>query len=62
MSFEAKYPGWCGACGERINKDDWAKYVEDSLVHADCEDAQPERKAEVCDTCWLTKPCDCEAS
>lgn len=59
-TFQAKYGGNCGACGERIHKDDWAKYMEDNLVHADCEDVQPERKAEVCISCWLTKPCECD--
>ena len=61
-TFEAKYSGTCDACMERIRIGDLATYAEDNTVHADCEDSfQPERQAEVCSTCWLTKPCDCEA-
>ena len=61
MSFEAKYGGICGECEERIHVGDLAKYGEDFIMHDDCEDSvQPERKAEVCTSCWLTKPCDCE--
>lgn len=60
MSFQAKYGGNCGACGERIHVGDLATYSDDVVVHADCEDSQPERKVEVCTICWLTKPCECD--
>jgi hypothetical protein len=64
MSFEAKYQGWCADCDDRIHVGDVVTYTDDTgtLVHMDCEGlAEPERKVEVCDKCWLTKPCDCEA-
>ena len=60
--FEARYPGTCGTCEDRIHVGDMITYSdEDAVVHVDCESsARPERKAEVCTVCWLTKPCDCE--
>lgn len=61
-TFEARYAGKCGGCGERIKEGDLVGYDDsDVLVHADCADAAPvERPAVVCHQCWLTKPCDCE--
>lgn len=65
MSFEAKYPGVCSACEERINVGDevaWA-YGEDNehvVIHDECH-ALPERKAAVvCTTCFIEKPCTCD--
>lgn len=61
MSFEAKYEGWCGGCDGRIHPGDIATYVDDEIAHLDCETGTaPLRPAEVCNQCWLTKPCDCE--
>ncbi|WNT44944.1 hypothetical protein SEA_ABBYDAISY_49 [Arthrobacter phage AbbyDaisy] len=61
MSFEAKYNGTCSECEDRIHVGDIVTYVDDSLMHEDCNaSARPERTAEVCTRCWLTKPCDCE--
>jgi len=58
--FEAKYGGTCGDCDERIRVGELATYDEDVLVHAECEAAtRMVRKADVCGTCWLVKPCDC---
>lgn len=63
MNFEAKYPGTCAGCYERISIGDLCTYAEDSLVHWDCDGAIPiERPVTVCDRCWLTKPCDCDAA
>jgi len=61
-TFEAKYGGYCCLCDERVHVGDIATYaLDDVVVHADCEgSARPERKAEVCTQCWLTKPCGCE--
>jgi hypothetical protein len=62
MSFEAKYHGRCAACEERIIPGDHVRYSDgDEIIHNRCEEsAQNERPVEVCGTCWLTKPCDCE--
>ena len=61
MSFEARYGGTCSACGERIHIGDTATYVDDSIVHVDCDAvAVPEKTPEICGTCWLTKPCGCD--
>jgi hypothetical protein len=61
--FEARFGGLCCSCDERIHIGDLATYaLDDVVVHADCsESARPERTAEVCAECWLTKPCECEA-
>lgn len=60
--FEARYGGTCGECDGRIIPGEHVTYSDDdALIHVACEDsAQPERPAEVCSTCWLTKPCDCD--
>lgn len=61
MSFPARYPGRCAAaCGHPIEPGDDVQYVDDQLVHANCQPPAPERPAVVCTTCWLTTPCDCE--
>lgn len=60
-TFEARYPGKCAGCGERIDEGDSIGYHEDAAVHADCAGAAViERPVVVCHQCWLTKPCDCE--
>lgn len=59
--FEAKYGGTCGSCDERIRVGELVTYDEDVLVHAECEAAaRMVRNQDVCGTCWLVKPCDCE--
>lgn len=59
--FEAKYGGSCGACDERIRMGELVTYADDNLVHAECEAAaRIVRKADVCGTCWLVRPCGCE--
>lgn len=38
MTFNAKYPGRCGDCGERFDVGDFIKYNGPGLlVHSDCE-------------------------
>jgi len=57
------YGGRCAAeCGEQIRPGDDVVYVEDELVHVDCEERalRPAREVEVCTSCWLQKPCPCE--
>lgn len=61
MSFLAKYSGTCSECEERISPGDEVHYVEDQIAHVRCESFEHlDRPVEVCDSCWLTKPCDCE--
>lgn len=66
VSFEAKYNGICGSCTERIREGDQVRYVEDDLVHVVCElvvsEVDRDAKREVCQNCWLLKPCDCEVA
>ena len=60
-TFFARFPGVCDACGGPIEKGSEVAYAgEKVLVHATCPEEVPERQAPICDTCHLTKPCDCE--
>lgn len=57
-AFEAQYTGACARCRGDIDVGDLVRYVDDELVHFRHD---PKRKPDViCDTCWLTKPCDCD--
>ena len=64
MSFEAKYPGMCDGCGERIVVGDGCEYDDrNNVLHLDCDgDYPPERVEVVCTECWIIKPCDCDYS
>jgi hypothetical protein len=35
--FEAKYPGWCICCEDRINEGDNVHYQDDTIVHDGCQ-------------------------
>jgi hypothetical protein len=61
-AFKAKYAGRCAAVGDTILPGDLVVYVDDDLVHLDCEEqGLTERpSAVVCTTCWIEKPCPCE--
>lgn len=58
--FSAKYSGRCARCPHRIEPGDDVVYVDDELVHLECEDTPPtrERTAVVCPKCWLEQPCE----
>ena len=75
MSFEAKYEGRCADCGERIHVGDLIRFDAPEIdvealvaryVHVDCDasvsetDLDRDAKREVCQKCWLLKPCECE--
>lgn len=49
--FEARYPGRCGVCDERINVDDLATFVEDEIAHATCP--TPVALADPCSRCFM---------
>lgn len=69
-AFVAKYRGNCAAeCGEEIVPGDRVVYVDDELVHEECETdglIRAERRhgstreAIVCGVCFLVKPCPCD--
>lgn len=61
-TFRARYPGLCASCDERIEPGDEVVYVDDAVVHAACEAHRPapERPPDICPTCHLTRPCDCD--
>jgi hypothetical protein len=65
-SFEARYGGRCAECDEAIKPGQICNYVDDDMVHVDCESAiTPEKPAEVCSECWMAKSvtgeCGCAA-
>lgn len=58
--FQAKYPGRCADCGERIEAGDAVRYVDDELVHDACTaTSPPPRTPPVCATCWLAHAGEC---
>jgi hypothetical protein len=59
--FEAKYPGPCADCDERIKPGQLVYFAEDGVAHVDCEEIiPPERPTVTCTECWLIKPCRCD--
>ena len=58
-TFTARFPGECGACGERVRIGDQMTYAESVAVHIDCDDVVPERPVTICPMCYMTT-CDCE--
>lgn len=64
MSFEAKYHGRCSDCGERIEPGERVRYEDDELVHDECDGdlSVEDRPLDVCPTCWLVRPCECEVA
>lgn len=63
MAFQAKYPGQCAACGERIHLADYVRYEDDLLVHDDCPDTVdpdlPGRQERKCPDCYTTHAGEC---
>lgn len=61
-AFEARYGGRCGGCDDRIRPGQLVVFVDDELVHLDCEEAalRVRPAAVVCTECWLERPCPCE--
>lgn len=56
MTFEAKYPGYCGACDEKIAPGEVCAYSETVVVHEDCAPAiaRAERaKRPICARCFM---------
>lgn len=65
IPFKARYFGRCAACDEQINPGESVEYDDDDeLVHRECRWVVPvtagDKRAPVCTTCWLTKPCGCD--
>ncbi|MBC7308266.1 MAG: hypothetical protein H5T80_15350 [Dietzia sp.] len=65
-AFTALYRSQCAVCDETILPGHDVTWVDDDLVHLECADIarvahhRTERPVPVCETCHLTKPCDCE--
>jgi hypothetical protein len=57
--FEAKYSGTCGRCEGRINVGDQVMYEDDVIVHIFCEETERPAR-EVCTSCFIEKPCECD--
>ena len=59
--FAARFPGWCGSCGEAVREGQLVYYAAGDLLHADCASCAPVKwSAVICPTCHLTQPCGCE--
>jgi hypothetical protein len=62
MSFQAKYPGRCGSCDERIDVGDEVRYDDDELVHDRCKALAADEQGDltkVCPDCWLLHSGEC---
>ena len=63
MSFQAKYPGRCAACDERIYEGNWVRYEDDFLVHDDCDEVPerdaPQRNKRKCPDCYMIHAGEC---
>jgi hypothetical protein len=56
MSFEAKYPGGCAACGEEVRGTMVTFDATRSLVHDVCPEALPAKPLKVCPGCNMALP------
>lgn len=57
-SFPAQYDGVCSSCYLAYKVGDTIRYNPDGeLVHN--RHKKNEKTEEICDRCWLVKPCDC---
>lgn len=54
MVFTAEYSGTCEDCGQELKGMQVTYVGQGNLVHIRCP------RVEVCQKCFLTKPCDCE--
>lgn len=60
-TFTARYHSTCSACEGHISPGDTARWLDDEVVHALCDDTAPHATpAEVCTDCWMAKPCWCD--
>jgi len=65
VKFAAKYSGQCAGGCDGIEPGDEVEFVDDVLMHTDCENSEglraesPDRKTETCPECWVIKPCGC---
>lgn len=50
----------CPRCFTTISKGDRVRYNDEGLV-VHVSHKQKEVKYDICDRCWLAKPCDCES-
>lgn len=56
-TFEARYPGVCPNCEERIKPGDPIVDSEDGYVHDDCQTVLPSKSP--CQRCWLVHAGEC---
>ncbi|WP_243063214.1 DUF2175 domain-containing protein [Humibacter sp. RRB41] len=61
-AFQARYGGKCGGCGAEVMPGQLVVFVDDEVVHLECEPwaLRNAEAADVCQVCWLVKPCACE--
>lgn len=59
--FQAKYPGQCGRCDNRIQVGEHVHYDDDELIHVECaEDIGLNNNVGTpCPDCWLIHKGEC---
>ena len=60
-AFEARYPGHCHACDERITPGELVLFNDaEEIIHAVCFADEPNQAiANVCDKCWTDHAGEC---
>ncbi len=60
MAFQAKYPGWCPNCDDRIAEGDEVRHSgAGELMHNLCVDDSEVRDVTACATCHLIHAGEC---
>lgn len=60
MSFPAEYPGRCDYCDERIHVGEMIHRTADRYYRHDICPDLIEKRAPICDRCFIEKPCACD--
>ena len=55
MTFTAKYPGVCGACGEQFLVKDFIRRYVKGYAHDVCPEPIPEAQRDICPVCFTER-------
>lgn len=57
--FEARYHTTCAGCEEKISPGDLVKFVDDEVVHEDCEPREERPAKPPCPACFMVHAGEC---
>lgn len=55
MTFIARFPGLCGACGEPFGDGAFIRRYVDGYAHDVCPDPIPEAQRDICPVCFTER-------